>query len=377
MNKVAQTLSEAISIKYNNIVYELKSQGKDVTVLSLGEAYFDIPDFGFSLSSPELYHYSHSRGILSLREKIAKYYKETYEVNVDPVSEVLVTAGSKIGVYYAMKALVNPEDEVLIIEPFWVSYSEQVKLVGGTPRFFPSNLKLDEIKNHITKKTKLLIINNPQNPTGKNFSKAELENLYTLAKDNSFYILSDEAYSDFLLNEKFVSFGAVDKKFERTIVVNSISKNFGMSGWRVGYMLSNKEIIYTCLKINQHMMTCAPTPLLMFIDKHFEDIIKVTRPQIEEIIVKRHRIQDCMDKLGIRYLEGSSTFYFFIDISDSEMGSVEFCDILLSEYFVATVPGIGYGESCDSYIRLSFGTESDERIISGLERIKELIEHKK
>jgi len=125
------------------------------------------------------------------------------------------------------------------------------------------------------------------------------------------------------------------------------------------------------------MMTCAPTPLLMFIDKHFEDIIKVTRPQIQEIIVKRHRIQDCMDKLGIRYLEGSSTFYFFIDISDSEMGSVEFCDILLSEYFVATVPGIGYGESCDSYIRLSFGTESDERIISGLERIKKLIEHKK
>lgn len=375
LSATVDALSEAISIKYNNLVYEIKSAGGDVIVLSLGEAFFDLPRCDFeSLPYPDVYHYSHSRGMPSLREKIARYYGEHYSVRVDPATEMLITAGSKIGVYYALQTTINPGDEVLIVEPFWVSYSEQVKLIGGVPKYVPLGECVFEFGKYITSKTKCLIINNPQNPSGKNFTREEVAFLHELTKKHGIWTISDEAYSDFLIDEKFISFGAVDPSFEHTIIVNSISKNFGISGWRIGYLISNPRVVYNALKLNQHMMTCAPTPLLMFLDKHFDEIISQTKPQIEALIMKRKRVRGFMDELGIKVEPGTSTFYFFVDISASRLDSVAFCDRLLSEQFVAAVPGIGYGKTCDRHIRISFGTESDERIYEGLKRIRNLID---
>lgn len=375
MSTTVDALIEAISIKYNNLVYEIKSAGGDVIVLSLGEAFFDLPKCDFeSLPYPDVYHYSHSRGIPSLREKIARYYEDHYAVRVDPATEMLITAGSKIGVYYALQTVINPGDEVLIVEPFWVSYSEQVKLIGGVPKYIPLGESVFEFGKYITSKTKCLIVNNPQNPSGKNFTREEVEFLHGLIRKHGIWTIADEAYSDFLIDEKFISFGAVDPSFEHTIIVNSISKNFGISGWRIGYLISNPRVVYNALKLNQHMMTCAPTPLLMFLDKHFDEIISQTKPQIEALIVKRKRVQGFLDELGIKVVPGTSTFYFFVDISASRLDSVAFCDRLLSEQFVAAVPGIGYGQTCDGHIRISFGTESDERIYEGLQRIRCLID---
>ncbi len=368
-------LSEAISVKYNNLVYEIKSAGGDVIVLSLGEAFFDLPKCDFeSLPYPDVYHYSHSRGILSLREKIARYYEEHYAVQVNPETEMLITAGSKIGIYYALQTVINPEDEVLIVEPFWVSYSEQVKLIGGIPKYIPLGESVYEFGKYITNKTKCIIINNPQNPSGKNFSREEVEFLHELTSKHGMYTIADEAYSDFLIDEQFVSFGVIDPSLERTIIVNSISKNFGISGWRIGYLISNPRVVYNVLKLNQHMMTCAPTPLLMFLDKHFEEIISQTKPQIDALIMKRRRIQAVMREMKIKVLPGTSTFYFFVDISESKLNSVLFSDRLLSEYRVATVPGVGYGKTCDQYIRISIGAETDDRIYQGLKSIRSLIE---
>lgn len=375
VSATVDALVEAISIKYNNLVYEMKSAGDDVIVLSLGEAFFDLPRCDFeSLPHPDVYHYSHSRGIPSLREKIANYYGKQYSVQINSATDILITAGSKIGVYYALQTTVNPGDEALIVEPFWVSYSEQVKLVGGVPKYIPLGVSVFDFEKYITSKTKCLIVNNPQNPSGRNFSRKEVEFLHNLARKFGFWIIADEAYSDFIIDEKFISFGTVDPEFEKTIIVNSISKNFGISGWRIGYLISNPRVVYNALKLNQHMMTCAPTPLLMFLDRHFDEIITKTRPQIESLIMMRRRIQGFMDDLGIKAVPGTSTFYFFVDISESKLGSVAFCDRLLSEHFVSTVPGIGYGQSCDQHIRISFGTESDERVHDGLQRIRALIE---
>jgi len=375
MSTTVDALIEAISIKYNNLVYEIKSAGGDVIVLSLGEAFFDLPKCDFeSLPYPDVYHYSHSRGMPSLREKIARYYGEHYSVCVDPATEMLITAGSKIGVYYALQTVINPGDEVLIVEPFWVSYSEQVKLIGGVPKYVPLGKGVFEFGKYITSKTKCLIVNNPQNPSGKNFTREEVAFLHELTKKHGIWTISDEAYSDFLIDEKFISFGVVDPSFEHTIIVNSISKNFGISGWRIGYLISNPRVVYNALKLNQHMMTCAPTPLLMFLDKHFDEIISQTKPQIEALIMKRKRIRGFIDDLGIKVEPGTSTFYFFVDISASKLDSVAFCDRLLSEQFVAAVPGIGYGQTCDRHIRISFGTESDERVYEGLKKIRHLID---
>ena len=329
MSAKVKELSEAISVKYNNLVYEIKAAGGDVIVLSLGEAFFDLPKCNLeSLPYPDVYHYSHSRGILTLREKIARYYEEHYSVRVDPETEMLITAGSKIGVYYALQTVINPGDEVLIVEPFWVSYSEQVKLIGGIAKNIPLGETVFEFEKYITKNTKCLIINNPQNPSGKNYTREEVEFLHKLNSKHGIYTIADEAYSDFLINEEFVSFGVVDPSFKSTIIVNSISKNFGISGWRIGYLISNPDVVFDVLKLNQHLMTCAPTPLLMFLDKHFDEIISKTKPQIETLLIKRMRIQGLLNEMAIKVLPGTSTFYFFVDISESYLDSVTFCDRL-------------------------------------------------
>ena len=376
INSIVAGLSEAISIKYNNLVYDLKSSGEDVIVLSLGEAFFEIPRFDFNdLAYPDIYHYSHSRGIPELREKIGRYYQDEYGVLVDPSNQLLITAGSKIAIFYALQTILSPGDEVLILEPFWVSYSEQIKLVGAIPRSLPISTDFSDLQSFVNTKTKVVIFNNPQNPTGRNYKRSDLESLYEFAKVNDLYIISDEAYSDFIdLDDEFVSFGQVDVNFERTIIVNSISKNFGISGWRIGYLIGCREIVDAVLRINQHTMTCAPTILLMYLEKYFEEIIAITRPQINDLIQKRSRVLNEIKKTGLKVEPGDSTFYFFVDISSSKLKSIEFCDKLLSESKVVAVPGIGYGDSCDGHIRISIGTESEERISMGIKRIQELVE---
>ena len=370
-NKLINNLNEAISIKYNNIVYEMQKQSIDVTVLSLGEAYFNLPSCNLAnLPHPELFHYSHSRGIYSLREKLCNYYYSEYQVKVNPQTQIICTAGSKIGIYYALQILVEPGDEVLILEPFWVSYSEQVKLVGGIPRFIPMNISINKISEFITDKTRCIIFNNPQNPTGRNYTRSEVESIYEAIKNKNTWIISDEAYSDFVKDEAFISCGVFDPLFDRTIIVNSISKNFGISGWRIGYLISNSETVYAALKLNQHMITCAPTPLLMYIDSNFDQIILHTKPQINDLLMKRERLRTRLYHLSLRVIEGHATFYFFLDISDTGLTSEQFTERLLQEFHIAVVPGIGYGSSCDKYIRISFGSESEARVEKALEDIK-------
>jgi aspartate/methionine/tyrosine aminotransferase len=376
INATVAGLSEAISIKYNNLVYEMKSAGEDIIVLSLGEAFFDIPRFDFNeLAYPDIYHYSHSRGIPELRARIARYYEDEYGVLVNSSSQILVTAGSKIAVYYALQTVLSPGDEVLLLEPFWVSYSEQIKLVGAVPRSLPISTDFSDLESFLSPKTKAVIFNNPQNPTGRNYKKCELEQLYDFAKKNNLYIISDEAYSDFIdPNEDFFSFGLIDQDYERTIIVNSISKNFGISGWRIGYLISCQKIVEAVLRINQHTMTCAPTILLMYLEKYFDEIIQITRPQISLLIEKRSKVLVEIERVGLKVEPGDSTFYFFVSIFPSKLKSIEFCDKLLSDCKVVAIPGIGYGDSCDSHIRISIGTESEERIVTGIERIQTLIE---
>jgi aspartate aminotransferase/aminotransferase len=288
---------------------------------------------------------------------------------------MLITAGSKIGVYYALQTILNDGDEVLLLEPFWVSYTEQVKLVGAIPKSVPNNVNVHDLENFVTSKTRVLILNNPQNPTGKNYSRKELEHIFEVAKRFDIAIISDEAYSDFVCDDDvFISMGSIDPAFERTVIVNSISKNFGISGWRIGYLISNMEIVDVALKLTQHTMTCAPTPLLMYLDRYFEDIIQVTKPQIDLLLRKRSRVLNSITDVGLRVELGNSTFYFFVDIRPSGLDSIAFCDRLLQEYKVVAVPGIGYGASCDHFVRISIGSETEERINHGLQQIRRLIE---
>lgn len=374
LSKVVDEIPPAMSVKFNMLVYDLQRRGKDITVLSLGEAFFKLPEFDFKkLPFEKGYHYSSSWGLPELRKKISKYYRR-YGVESDPGKEILISAGSKVIIYMVLLSIVDPGDEVIIFEPAWVSYTEQVKLCYGQPVTIPYYEKINNLGKYITSKTKVIIINNPNNPSGKVYSKSELQKIYDLAEKHRLYILSDEAYSDFVCREPFFSMGAFDKNKKRTFVINSVSKCLGVSGWRIGYVIGNEEYMKGILKVNQHLITCPTTLIELCLVKYFDKIVEKTIPQIKDVLKRRDQMAQYMDKIDLKYLPGSGTFYFMVSIEGSKLRSEEFALKLLIEYSVSTVPGLGYGKSVDKFLRISVGTESVERIKAGLSTIKKLVD---
>jgi aspartate aminotransferase/aminotransferase len=373
-NLIEET-SEAMSIKYNTMVYGLRDAGVDVITMSLGEAFFEIPLYDFkAIFNGASYHYSNSRGNTELRGKIANLYKQNYSVDVDRDSEILITTGSKAAIYFALAAILNSGDEVIIPDPSWVSYPEQVKLCGGVPIEVPHFEKVGSYEKYLSANTKALILCNPHNPTGYVYTKDELSRVLEFAKKNDLWVLCDEAYSEFCNDEEFLSLASLDYSKANVITFNSFSKNFGISGWRLGYVISNRELISRILKINQHLITCAPSILEDYLVRYMDDIQAVVEPQIKMVLKNRNIVQSYIDKIGLKVLNGTSTFYFFVSIENSCLNSEKFATKLLEEHGVATVPGIGYGKSCDKFLRLSIGTEPLNRIFAGLDKIKSLID---
>jgi aspartate aminotransferase/aminotransferase len=195
-----------------------------------------------------------------------------------------------------------------------------------------------------------------------------------LAKGNNLNILSDEAYSDFLVGDKFYSLGLFDREKNNIIVCNSISKNFGISGWRIGYVFTNADLTNQILKVNQHLITCPATILEYYLVKHYDEILEITFPQIAAVVNTRREVEKYMDEIGLSYLPGSATFYFFVSIAPSKLTSEEFCTRLLMEEHISVVPGAGYGLSCDAFVRVSVGTEPIEKIRYSLTKLLELIQ---
>jgi aspartate/methionine/tyrosine aminotransferase len=370
-------IPEALSIYINQLVYDQKRKGKDLTVLSFGEAFFDIPMFSFSkLDFVKGYHYSDSRGIPELREKIATFYKRQYQAEINAKDEILVTAGSKPAIFFAMQATLNPGDEVIIHEPGWLSYQEQARLVGAVPQFIPYDCPIQDFHKHFTDKTRMLIINNPNNPAGRAYLRRELNSIYEQCRPLGIYVLVDEAYSDFVIEEKFHSMAEVVPDKDGIIVVNSLSKNMGMSGWRVGYVVGAPPLINEILKVNQHLITCAPTILQYYMAQYFDDVTAITLPQVREMVAKRTRIGNLMDEIGLKRMAGGSTFYFLVNIENFPGSSLDFALDLLFNHQIGVVPGSAYGKSTERFIRVGVGTESEERIHDALLVIKDLINTK-
>jgi aspartate aminotransferase/aminotransferase len=367
-----------MSIYINQIVYDLRRRGQDLTALSLGEAFFDIPQFDFGvLDFQKGHHYSDSQGLPELRAAIAAYYGDRYGASIDPDRELMITAGSKAAIFMAMQATLDPGDEILIPEPAWVSYREQAELVGASIKFIPYRCAPVDYVNYVGERTRLLILNNPNNPAGRVLSRGDLEALYRMCQDRGIYLLVDEAYSDFVGDGSFSSLASIAADKEGMIVVNSLSKNLGISGWRVGYVITHPRLLAALVKLNQHIITCAPTILLLYLARYFDQMIEVTQPQIEKVVSKRLRVAQLIRKMGLTCLDGESTFYFFLSIDGFEGSSLDFAMELLLNHGIAVVPGSAYGASTDGFVRLSIGTESEERIEAALAVIRNVIAGKK
>ncbi|MCL1076772.1 pyridoxal phosphate-dependent aminotransferase [Parashewanella spongiae] len=360
LNKNLHFVREATSIAINQQVYNKKHQGERVITLSLGEAYFDIPDFGFdAINFKQGYHYSDTAGLPALRQKLAAHYSNQFNIHsIDADKNIIISAGSKLLTYLSMLAILNHGDEVLLHEPAWLSYQDQASLCGAETRYIPYHVKAENFRQYFSENTKLLIINNPNNPAGWIYDKHELVQLIKLAEQSGIYVLFDEAYSDFVANtEHFHSASYYIADFDNVIVVNSMSKNFGMSGWRVGFLVATPHLVQHILKLNQHIITCAPTPLQMYFAEHFTQIYHSCQQQINALMVKRQQVANLLEQHQLKPLSGNATFYFFIDISQSSMSSKQLCKTLLEHFNIALVPGSAYGHSTNGFIRLSFGTE--------------------
>ena len=368
-------IKRARSIYINELVYKAKRAGKEPIVLSLGEAYFNIPNFGFDDSMVQGgYHYSDSQGTLGLRQKIRDYLVNIHSAkNLEVDDNILVSTGSKILTYMSMMLTLNVGDEVLLHEPAWLSYEDQASLCGASVRYLPYQFTLNEISESISENTKLIVINNPNNPAGRVYDFENLKSLIALSKEKGVYVLVDEAYSDFSRSEGFQSVATLVRQYSNLIVVNSISKNFGMSGWRIGFAIAASEIIEKLKVINQHLVTCAPTMLQNYIEKNFDDIWDTCNSQIQDLLDKRQRVRELLDKNGFRVLEGGATFYFFVELLPKGMNASEVVEKLLLEDEVALVPGEAYGKTTAHFVRLSFGTENLERIELALRRVRERI----
>jgi len=370
-------LGVASSIMQNELVYEKINNGSDPIILSYGEAPFKLQQIAHSNQNWDKgCHYSESLGVPEFRREIASYLKEVTGVEISWENNILVSAGSKIISFFIAQSFLNPGDLICLHEPSWVSYQEHAKLNGAETVFLPYDQSLCDINKlyEKNKKIKLIFLNNPNNPRGYVYGHKELIELSKFCLEKNIILAIDESYSDFVVDESFYSGVNLLKENPNIIVFNSMSKNFGLSGWRIGFCVACKEIIDVMNKFNQHLITCAPTNLQLALVGKLSALRSEIQPQLNDLNKKRLAVCSLLDLHGFKYLSGSSTFYIFIDVSDRISDTKKFVIDFLNECNVSLIPGGAYGKSTSGFLRLSFAIESIQRIEMGIKLLSKRLE---
>ena len=365
-------------------VEKLKSQGKSVVSLCAGEPDFNTPE-GIKKATIEALnnnqtHYSSNRGYLGLRQKVAQLLKEQTTVDYDSNQEIIMTCGCSEAINNACLAFIEPGDEVIIFTPAFVSYQNTILLCEGIPveiSLKASNgfqIDIEELKSKITNKTKMMIINNPSNPTGAVYQKETLEKVCQLARENNILILADEIYNQLDYEKQYVSIASFENMKDYTIIVNGFSKAYAMTGWRMGYIAASKKHIDHILKVHQYtttsQMTFAQIGMAKAIDQ--EDVKKEVQHMIQTFHERRTFIMEQLDQCAmLSYVKPHGAFYIIVDVSKTGLTGQEFADKLL-EYGVAVVPANGFGKNLNNFIRISFAS-SKENIEEAFVRIKKLL----
>jgi aspartate/methionine/tyrosine aminotransferase len=373
----SKSMGSASSIQQNELVYKKIRGGHDPIILSYGEAPFKVPEITLDSAYWDIgCHYTDGLGHPSFRREISDYEARVHSVVADPDKNILVSAGSKIISYFICLAYLNPGEKILLHEPSWVSYQEHARLCEGTTVFVNYDAGLEDIKQKIRddQKIRIIYLNNPNNPRGHVYQEDELLELAVFCQARSVILAIDESYSDFVIRERFFSCGKLINDYSCVIVFNSMSKNFGLSGWRLGYCLANQESILTLNRFNQHLITCAPTCLQLSLVGKLSSMADIIRPQILALDSKRDEVCKLLKNRELSYLDGSSTFYIFIDISEKIKDTKQFVLDLLDEDNISLIPGGAYGESTSGFLRLSFAIEPIERIEKALDILASRLE---
>lgn len=369
-----QRIEPSATLKVSNLVKEMRNEGKEVISLSVGEPDFDTPSVIKESTMKALEngktYYTSGTGIIGLRNAIKNKFKsengiETHEDNI------IVTPGGKFSIFLACQTILQEGDRAGIFDPAWVSYLPNIKLAGAEPVWLDTDEKfkpdLIDFKNKASN-LKMIILNSPSNPTGKVYSEELIRKIVHIAEENDIIVLSDEVYEKLMYEGEHYS-PASD--YKNVVTVNSCSKPYAMTGWRIGYFTGPGEIVDAAKKIQSHSVSCATSFAQKGAEKaltssRVEEKVSEMRKEFEE---RRDLVVDGLREIkGIHCMKPEGAFYCFVEF-DMEMSSLEFCEKLLKERGVAVTPGSAFGRDREEYFRLSF-TNSKEKIKEALRKIQ-------
>lgn len=374
-----------VNIKPSGIrkFFDIVSEMTNVISLGVGEPDFDTPwhirDEGIYTLEKGKTFYTSNAGLKELREEICVYLNRKYNVKYDPLKEVMITVGGSEAIDVALRAMLNPGDEVLIPQPSYVSYEPCTVLAGGVPVII--NLKAenefrltkDELLEAITPKTKVLVLPFPNNPTGAIMEQKDLEEIVEVIIEKDIFVISDEIYSELTYGRNHVTIASLPGMKERTILINGFSKAFAMTGWRLGYACGPKEIMEQMIKIHQFAIMCAPTnSQYAGVDalRNSDDDVEYMRETYDG---RRRYLMHAFRELKLDCFEPYGAFYVFPCIKEFGMTSDEFATKLLEEERVAVVPGTAFGECGEGFIRISYAYSLDDLKLA-IEHLKSFIE---
>ncbi len=380
LNKVVVDIKPSGIRKFFSIAEEMDN----VISLGVGEPDFLTPwhirQTGIETLKKGTTRYTSNAGLLTLREEITKIFKRKYDVSYDPKTEVVVTVGGSEGIDMCIRSLVNPGDEVLVVEPCFVCYKPIVQMCGGIPVSIETKnennfrLTAEELENAITDKTKLLILPFPNNPTGAVMRKEDLEAISKVIIKHNIFVLSDEIYSELTYGGiKHVSISSIDGMKERTVVINGFSKAYSMTGWRLGYALGPAEIISQMTKLHQFAIMSAPTNSQYAAIEALRNGDEDIKMMLDEYDMRRRYTVNAFREIGLDCFEPEGAFYMFPCIKSTGLTSEEFCERLIMSKRVAVVPGNAFGDCGEGYIRVSY-CYSIDNIREAVKRIGEFIE---
>lgn len=363
--------------------FDLLNEMKDAISLGIGEPDFVTP---WSIREAGIYslekghtHYSSNPGFIELRRQISNYVARKYNVKYDPATEIIVTVGASEGIDIALRALAGPGDEVIIPEPSFVAYKGCTTFTGATPVVIQLKeedefrLKPEQLEKAISPKTKVVILPFPNNPTGAIMTVEDQKKIVEVLKNKDVIIISDEIYAELTYGRKHVSFASYPEIKEKTILINGFSKAFAMTGWRIGYACAHPALIEAMNKIHQYAIMCSPTMAQYAASEALSNCDDDVEAMVREYNRRRRVMVDGFRKAGLDCFEPMGAFYVFPSIKSTGMTSDEFCERLLTEERVLTVPGTAFGDCGEGYIRATYAN-SYENITEAMRRIRRFVQ---
>ncbi|WP_457743048.1 pyridoxal phosphate-dependent aminotransferase [Thermococcus sp.] len=370
-------------------LFDLAAGMEDVISLGIGEPDFDTPrhikDYAKEALDKGYTHYGPNAGLPMLREAVARKLKKQNGIEADPKSEIMITVGANQAFLMGLSTFLRDNEEVLIPSPMFVSYAPAVILAGGKPVEVPTyeenefRLSVDDLEEHVTEKTRALIINTPNNPTGAVLTKKDIEEIADFAVEHDLIILSDEVYEHFVYDgAKNHSIASLDGMFERTLTINGFSKTFAMTGWRLGFVAAPAWIIEKMVRFQMYNATCPVTFVQYAAAKALED--ERSWKAVEEMRREYNRRRDLvwkrLNEMGLPTVKPKGAFYIFPRIRDTGLTDHEFSELMLREARVAVVPGGAFGKAGEGYIRISYAT-AYEKLEEAMNRMEKVLKEKK